>query len=104
MNPEDIFLEAMKNVKPVNKDKVSFKRSEHSYITIDLHNKTSKEAINLIEYNINRIKKNGIKLKIIAGKGKHSYTIRPVLFSEIKNYLLEKDLKYKEKEGYFEVW
>ncbi len=104
MNPEDIFIEAMKNIKPFNKDKVNFKKSEAIFITIDLHNKTLQEAINIIDYNITRMTKDKIKLKIITGKGRHSDTIKPVLVSEVKNYLVEKGLKYKEKEGYFEVW
>ncbi len=106
MRAEDIFLNAMKNVKPTKivEFELNQKKQDDIFVTIDLHAKTLKEALSLVVYNVERVSKEGIRLKIITGKGKNSTTVAPLLAREVKNYLLEKGLKFKEREGFFEVW
>ncbi|MCX7821413.1 MAG: Smr/MutS family protein [Brevinematales bacterium] len=104
MNPEEIFVNAMKNVKPVKIENIKESKENKQFIVIDLHRKTLKEAISIIEYNVNRVLNEKVILKIITGKGRHSNTLKPVLAEEIKVFLKEKGLKYKEGEGFFEVW
>ncbi len=104
MEANDIFLEAMKNFVPHKKEGKKARLIKQD-IVIDLHNKTLANAKEIIQYNIERIKKEKIKLILITGKGKHSYTVKPVLKEEIKFFLKEMNIKFKEKEeGIIEIW
>jgi DNA-nicking Smr family endonuclease len=81
------------NIKPKKNKKKAFKHKPRA--TIDLHGKTSKEALMLFENFIKRSYFNKITfVLVIVGKGIHSEDGRPIIKETIEDWIKKNGKKY----------
>jgi len=109
MEAEKIFIETMKRISFVHDKEKMQKKYDRAILTLDLHGKSVKESTVLLESYIKRLEDKSVKkIIVITGKGNHSFTVKPVLFDAVDEFLSlqckKLSINYVKKSGVFEIW